>query len=129
MDTSSPATMLAGVTLCPVHEQEAVYADDCVGCTGEQTGREAVLAALLQDGQQRAAGLAQQGIQMPSEVALQIKVDLLLSSILTAKQRLSFECEFGRLVVEELKSAQKAANGVVVPQSKLTVVRDRKTKG
>ena len=111
------------ITPCESHRH---LEHDCEHCSTQMTQMTAVMDQLQAEAAHRAEGLGKHGVQMPQDILNQIRIELILDTILgDQKNRMLFEGEYGRRVLLTLKNAQaEVTKQTLAPQQGLTVVRD-----
>lgn len=108
-----------GITECQVHQPG--MDDDCPDCISEFQTKQAVLGDIMEMAQAAEKDLAAMGLRVPVQVMYELRLELLIESILQDRNRVHFEVEVGRRYCEQLDAAKAEAKKA---KNRLQVVTD-----
>lgn len=119
----------AGIVCCEAHTMG--MSEDCDYCMAEFQAKSKVVEALGADIQTDITSLATRGINFPAAIFAQIRLELLVETFLTDRNRIHYETEVARRVTLELIDAKKdatrskllAPNGAAMAPSALNLKR------
>lgn len=124
MNKIDPENPFEGITDCAAHG--TVMEEDCQYCEAEFRAKNEVVELLTQDAMKGANDLASHGCQMPENYVVNIRLELLIESILKDRNRVHFEVEVARRVLHGIGATKKdlarqrltnGKGGLVVPTS------------
>lgn len=93
IDLDNPFT---GITECIAHCPPNHMDEDCEHCMVEFNAKKAIVDRLGEDAQTDLKRLALEGMQFPPEFITNMRLELLIESMLQDRNRLHFETEIGR---------------------------------
>jgi hypothetical protein len=103
VDFSTPDGIWKAVQECPVHPVKTD--EDCEACDHEITQRGAIIDQMKARATETMKGLAQYDVQIPPHVMQELRMDVLLDSLIRdQRQQLQFEGEVGRRMIMTLKN-------------------------
>lgn len=118
INTSDPDGIWVGVELCAQHDHSVEQCDQCANEVAYRTKRIEELGAAVTI---RLEGLARAGApQMPPHVMSDVRLETLIDSLMgDPKDRLRFEGEVGRRLIEVLKNVQQQmrTESLIVPDA------------
>lgn len=122
IDVNDP---FAGITECAVHTQH--MDEDCEFCEAEFEAKNAVSVEITKMVQQGVKDLAHEGVQMPPFLVTNVRLELLIDSIISDRNRLHYEVEVGRRLFHSVQETKKDVmrQKIQVPgKGGLTVMRN-----
>lgn len=109
MKYDNPQDIWEGITPCPNHHH---MMNGCERCSAEMVALSARVDQMSADGAKIAADIVRQGgPQMPPQLVMEARLDVLIDSILTdPKDRMRYEGEVGRRIMNVIKDVQAEVN-------------------
>lgn len=95
----------AGIVECAAHT--TAMDEDCEFCHAEFEAKNAISEEITQKVHAGVKDLAREGVQMPSGLVLSVRLELLIESILSDRNRLHFEVEVGRRLHHSVQETKK----------------------
>ena len=119
--TIDPNDPFAGITECFTHPHG--MQEDCEFCKAEYAAKTDVLNQIHAEVSKTTADLARAGMQpMPGMVVMDVRMEVLLDSLMKDRNRIHYEIEVGRrllgLLAEATLQAQSKQNRLLVPTGK-----------
>lgn len=112
-----------GIVPCLVHSSE--MDEDCEHCESEFDAKNEIAASYAAQAQDLAKALAQHGVSVPDIAIMSTRLELLIEALLRDRNRIHFEVECGRRVVEmfeaNLKNAKRQTLATVGKKQDLIV--------
>lgn len=101
----NPEDPFAGIVECAAHARE--MDEDCSYCEAEFSAKNEVSGILSKKVEDGFKDLIREGVQPPGGLIASIRLELLIDSILTSRNRLHFEVECTRRLLHSVNETKK----------------------